>query len=176
MPGTRVIRSVSSDQFAFGEDNTMKFSIMITMAALALPLAAQNAGKAEVFSAQDIKAQMAALAPQAKASGGGIAVLADYKTHSIRLVARTTSGGGEIHVHFDDVMLVTEGTATLITGGTLIAQRTESDGELRGSGIKDGQSQTIAVGDVIHVPAGTPHQLMVAPGTNYSSMVVKVKE
>jgi len=38
-------------------------------------------------------------------------------------------------------MLVTEGTATLITGGTLVDPHTESDGELRGTSIKDGQSQ-----------------------------------
>lgn len=154
----------------------MRLRLLIGVVVLALPLAAQTTGKAEVFSAKDIKAQLASLAPQAKASGDSSSVLGDYKTHSLRLSARAASGGGEVHTHFDDVMVVTEGTATLITGGTLVDSHTESDGELRGTGIKDGQSQTIAVGDVIHVPAGTPHQLMIAPGTTYSAMVVKVRE
>jgi quercetin dioxygenase-like cupin family protein len=36
--------------------------------------------------------------------------------------------------------------------------------------------QTISVGDIVHIPAGIPHQLIIAPGTAYSSLVVKVKE
>ena len=154
----------------------MKFALIISLAALALPLTAQTAGKVEVFSAREIKAQLVSLAPQAKATGGGTAMLGDYKTHSLRLSLRITSGGGEIHTHFDDIMVVTEGTATLITGGTLVDAHSEADGELRGTSVKDGQSQTIAVGDVVHVPAGTPHQLVVSSGTTYSAMVVKVRE
>ena len=116
------------------------------------------------------------MAPKAKATGGSTAIIGDYKTHLLMLSERTANGGGEVHQHFDDVMVVQEGTATLVTGGTLIDPHTESDGELRGSGIKDGQSQTITVGDIVHVPAGTPHQLQVAGGTTYSAMVIKVKE
>lgn len=152
----------------------MKLALLVTV--LALPLAAQTAGKAEVFSAANIKTQLASMAPKAKATGGSTAIVGDYKTHLLMLSARTANGGGEVHQHLDDVMIVQEGSATLVTGGTLIDPHTESDGELRGSGIKDGQSQTINVGDIVHVPAGTPHQLQVAAGTNYSAMVIKVKE
>ena len=154
----------------------MKLSFIIVMAVLALPLSAQTAAKAEVFSAKDIKAQLAALAAQAKTSGSSGAVLGDYQTHSIRLSARSSSGGAEVHMHFDDVMLVTEGTATLITGGSVVDPHTESDGEIRGASIKDGQSQSIAVGDIVHVPAGTPHQILVPASTEYSALVIKVRE
>jgi mannose-6-phosphate isomerase-like protein (cupin superfamily) len=116
------------------------------------------------------------LVDEAKAKGSSAYVLGDYGTHAIRLSARTASGGGEIHAHFDDVMVVTEGTATLITGGTVIDPHTASDGEIRGTGIQNGVSRTISVGDVIHIPAGTPHQLIVALGTAYSYIVIKVKE
>jgi quercetin dioxygenase-like cupin family protein len=94
----------------------------------------------------------------------------------MRLNARTTSGGGEIHTHFDDVIIVTEGKATLITGGTVIDPHTGSDGEIRGSGIQNGVVQTISVGDIVHIPAGTPHQLIIATGTTYSYLVIKVRE
>lgn len=154
----------------------MKLNFVVAIVAFGLPLTAQTGGKAEVFSAKDIKAQLAALAPQATASSGSSAVLGDYKSHSIRLVARTTSGGAEVHTHFDDVIVVTEGKATLITGGSVVDPHTESDGEIRGASIKDGQSQAVSVGDVIHVPAGTPHQTIVPGGTEYSAMVVKVRE
>jgi quercetin dioxygenase-like cupin family protein len=73
-------------------------------------------------------------------------------------------------------MLVTEGSATLVTGGTVVDGHTNSDGETHGTSIKDGVSQTVSVGDIIHVPAGTPHQLLITPGTSYSAIVIKVKE
>jgi mannose-6-phosphate isomerase-like protein (cupin superfamily) len=153
----------------------MKLTFLIGLL-LSLPLSGQTAGKAEVFSAKEIQSQLGSLSLQAKSAGSGSAMIGKYGSHNIMLSARTTSGGGEVHQHFDDVMIVIEGTATLITGGTLVEPHAESDGELRGTSIKDGQSQTISTGDVVHVPAGTPHQLVVAPGTHYSAMVVKVKE
>jgi mannose-6-phosphate isomerase-like protein (cupin superfamily) len=154
----------------------MKLAVFVMIAAVALPLSAQTSGKAEVFSTKDMQAKLAGLAAPLKSSGSGTALLADYKTHSLRLVTRTTSGGAEVHQHLDDVIVVTEGTATLITGGTLVDPHTESEGEIRGSSIRDGQSQTISVGDVVHVPAGIPHQMQVPAGTTYSGLVVKVKE
>jgi len=45
---------------------------------------------------------------------------------------RTTSGGAEIHAHYDDLMIVEQGNATLITGGTVIDAKTDSDGEDQG--------------------------------------------
>jgi uncharacterized RmlC-like cupin family protein len=32
------------------------------------------------------------------------------------------------------------------------------------------------VGDVVIVPAGVPHQLLISPGTLYSALVAKIKE
>ena len=58
--------------------------------------------QAEVFSGQDVKAQLAALVTTAKASGSGGAVLGDYKSHAIKLSVRTASGGAEVHAHYDE--------------------------------------------------------------------------
>jgi mannose-6-phosphate isomerase-like protein (cupin superfamily) len=154
----------------------MKLGLAIALTILSLPALAQSHGKAEVFSAADVQGKRLQLIDEAKTKGSSGYALGDYGTHAIRLAARTKSGGGEIHAHFDDVMVVTEGTATLITGGTVIDPHTGSDGETRGSGILNGVAQTISVGDVVHIPAGTPHQLIVAPGTTYSYLVIKVKE
>jgi mannose-6-phosphate isomerase-like protein (cupin superfamily) len=140
------------------------------------PGQAPGPAAAQVFSAADVHGLLAQLADQAKAKGSTSSTLADYGSHALRLNARTTSGGGEIHAHYDDVMLVTEGKATLITGGTVIDPHTGSDGETRGSGIQNGIVQTISVGDIVHIPAGTPHQLVVASGTTYSYVVIKVRE
>ena len=154
----------------------MKLILILVIAALSIPMLAQSNGKAEVFSAKDIQAQLASLGQKAQTSGSSGTSLGNYQSHSINLSVRTKSGGAEVHGHFDDVMIVTKGTATLITGGTVVDPKTKDNGETLGTSIKDGESHTISVGDVIHVPAGTPHQLIVPEGTEYSAMVVKVHE
>jgi quercetin dioxygenase-like cupin family protein len=152
----------------------MKLISILAITVFALPCCAQN--KAEVFSNQNVSSQLATLTQTAKASGSGGATLGDYKSHSIRLSVRAKSGGAELHAHFDDIFVVTDGKATLITGGTLIDEKNNKDGESTGSSIQGGSTQTIAKGDVVHIPAGTPHQIMIEPGTVYSSIVVKVRE
>jgi mannose-6-phosphate isomerase-like protein (cupin superfamily) len=153
----------------------MKFTLAITLALFSVACVAQSTGKAEVFSSAQIRSQFDQLAQQAGAKGSGGSTLADYGALAIKLSERTVSGGAEIHAHFDDVMLVTEGKATLVTGGDLIDAYTVSDGETGGTGIRNGVTQSVASGDVIHIPAGTPHQLLIAPGTSYSALVIKVK-
>jgi len=89
---------------------------------------------------------------------------------------RTVSGGAEIHAHWDDVMLVEQGTAKLVTGGTVVGGKTDADGETRGENVSQGHAETIEKGDVITVRAGTPHQLLLDPGTIYAAVVIKVHE
>jgi mannose-6-phosphate isomerase-like protein (cupin superfamily) len=154
----------------------MRLIVMMTMAALVIPRCAEAQSKVEVFSGQSVTSQLTALVQEAKGSGGSGATLGDYKSHAIKLSVRTASGGAEIHAHYDDIFLVTEGKADLVTGGSVANAKTDSDGETKGSSIQNGESQTIAKGDVVHIPAGTPHQLILAPGSIYSSMVIKVRE
>jgi len=154
----------------------MNIVILAALLALAIPAVAQSESKTEVFSAADIHGRLTQLAEQAKTRGSSGSTLGEYGTHAIKLSERTVSGGAEIHVHFDDVMLVMEGKATLITGGTIVDPHSAGEGELSGSGIRDGITQNLVPGDVVHIPAGTPHQLIVAPGTTYSALVVKIKE
>jgi mannose-6-phosphate isomerase-like protein (cupin superfamily) len=145
-------------------------------AALTLSVSAQSGGKSEVFSALQVRGQLTALAAQAAASGSAGETLADYGSHKLQISVRTASGGAEIHAHFDDVMIVQQGTATLITGGTVVDAKTGADGETKGTGIQGGKSQTVSPGDIVTVNAGVPHQLVIPPGTTYSALVIKVRE
>lgn len=154
----------------------MKAAAALAFVVVSVPCLAQSPGKAEVFSSAQIRFELDHLAQQATAKGSSGSTLGDYGALAIKLSERTVSGGAEIHAHFDDVMLVTEGKATLVTGGHLIDAHTVSEGEIAGSGIHSGTAQPIATGDVIHIPAGTPHQLLIAPGTTYSALVIKVKQ
>ena len=149
---------------------------ILAAAALAIPSYAQVGRKAEIFSGQDVAGQLATLAQMAKASGSSGGTLGDYKSHAIKLSVRTASGGAEIHAHYDDIFIVTQGKATLLTGGTVVDAQTGGDGETKGSRIQDGTSQTITKSDIVHIPAGTPHQLIIVPGDIFSTIVVKVKE
>jgi mannose-6-phosphate isomerase-like protein (cupin superfamily) len=154
----------------------MKLIGILAISAMALPCMAQTQSKAEVFRSNDVSAKTEAIIQAAKASGTGGATLGDYGSHSIRLSARTKSGGAEVHAHYDDIFVVTQGKATLVTGGTVANAQTGNDGETKGSSIQGGESRTIEKGDVVHIPAGLPHQLIIAPGETYASIVVKVKE
>jgi mannose-6-phosphate isomerase-like protein (cupin superfamily) len=154
----------------------MKLALTLILTAFSIPSTAQTPGKAEVFSSVQIHGQLAHLAQQAKTSGSSGSTLGDYGTHALRLSERTASGGAEIHAHFDDVMLVMEGTAQLITGGEVIDAHNGTNGETTGSGIRNGTVQSIVTGDLVHIPAGMPHQLIITPGTTYSALVIKVKE
>ena len=154
----------------------MKLIVAAAVILLAVPGLAQTKSKSDVFGASGIKAKLAIVEQTAKASGSGGAKLGDYGNHSIALSVRNTSGGAEVHAHYDDIFLVTEGKATLITGGTVVGGKTGADGETKGSKVQDGQAQTISAGDVVHIPAGMPHQLIVPRGVVYSAIVIKVKE
>ena len=152
----------------------MKLIPILVTALLAAPCFAQT--PAQVFSGKDVSSQMAALIQKAKTAGDGGAKLGDYGSHAIQLSTRAKSGGAEVHAHFDDIFVVTQGQATLITGGSLVDPKTGPNGESKGSGIENGHSQLIQKGDIVNIPAGTPHQLKITPGAVYASIVIKVRE
>jgi mannose-6-phosphate isomerase-like protein (cupin superfamily) len=60
-------------------------------------------------------------------------------------------------------MMVQEGSGTLLVGGELQGARNSAPGELRGGEIRGGGRQPLAAGDMMIVPAGTPHQVEINP-------------
>jgi mannose-6-phosphate isomerase-like protein (cupin superfamily) len=154
----------------------MKLIPILAIAVLTISTAVRAQSRAEVFSGKDVASQLETLMQSAKTSGSGGTTLGDYNSHAIKLSVRTASGGAEVHAYQDDIFVVVQGKATLITGGNLVNAKSRNDGETTGDSIQDGMSQTIIKGDIVHVPAGMPHQLIVAPTDGYSAIVIKVKE
>ncbi|MGA2558618.1 MAG: hypothetical protein ABSF17_02980 [Terracidiphilus sp.] len=154
----------------------MKLIWIAIIASVATGAFAQSQPRAEVFPSAQIHDQLEGLVKQAESSGSSGATLGEYGTHAVKISERAASGGAEMHAHFVDIFYVTAGKATLITGGQIVAPRKGDDGETTGTGILDGKAHPIGVGDVVHIPAGVPHQLLVAPGSHYSAVVIKVKE
>lgn len=131
---------------------------------------------AMAFPVGRFRAQLAGLIPRAKAQGQAVAMLRDFGTYKLMLSVRGRSGGAEIHAHWDDVMIVEQGDAMLVTGGRVVDGRTIGDGETLGLRIEGGRRQSIGAGDIVTVRAGTPHQLLLDPGTVFSTFVIQVHE
>jgi mannose-6-phosphate isomerase-like protein (cupin superfamily) len=86
---------------------------------------------------------------------------------------READGHVELHEKETDVFYVTAGEATFITGGTIVGDKVTKPGQHTGSDIKGGQSHHLSQGDVIVIPAGTPHWFKTVP-KSVSYFVVKV--
>jgi glc operon protein GlcG len=85
------------------------------------------------------------------------------------------NGAGQVEVHDKetDVIYVVDGSATFLTGGTMVGGKTTGPGQQRGSDVQGGQTHHLAKGDVIVVPAGIPHWFKEVP-QQISYYVVKV--
>jgi mannose-6-phosphate isomerase-like protein (cupin superfamily) len=102
--------------------------------------------------------------------------LKEYPQHATMLSFRARDGVAEVHDNFADIFCVLAGRATLVTGGTVIGAHSIGPGETRGEHIEGGSRQELCVGDVAHVPAGVPHQMLVAADKTFTSFVVKIRE
>jgi mannose-6-phosphate isomerase-like protein (cupin superfamily) len=65
-----------------------------------------------------------------------------------------------------DLYVIRSGEATLTTGGALINPKPPSgpEGDIDGSGIRDGAARVVKTGNVIFIPAGVPHQITAVSG------------
>lgn len=106
----------------------------------------------------------------ALAKGGPLVSSSDYLVSGSH---RSGPGQVEVHEKETDVIYVVEGTATFVTGGTIIGGKTTKPGQMLGSDIQAGETHHLAKGDVIVVPAGTPHWFKEVSGS-ISYFVVKV--
>lgn len=86
---------------------------------------------------------------------------------------RDKAGQVEVHDKETDVIYVVDGTATFVTGGTMVGGKVNKPGQHLGTDIQGGQTHHLSKGDVIVVPAGTPHWFKEVP-QSVSYYVVKV--
>jgi len=108
--------------------------------------------------------------------GAASEVLKEYSQHCAQLLVRTRDGEAEVHEQFADLFYVLEGRATLHTGGSVQGARIVAPGETRGNSIQGGHRQELRAGDVAHVPAGEPHQMLVPGEKAVSFLVMKIQE
>jgi glc operon protein GlcG len=87
---------------------------------------------------------------------------------------RDAAGQAEVHTRDTDVIYVVEGSATLVTGGSVVDAKATASDELRGSAIKGGETRHLGKGDLLVVPHGVPHWFAMVPGP-IDYYVVKVR-
>jgi mannose-6-phosphate isomerase-like protein (cupin superfamily) len=102
--------------------------------------------------------------------------LREYPRHRVMLSFRSRNGEVEVHEHWADLFFVLSGAATLVTGGTVVGSRVIAPGETRGDSIDGGHHQELRPGEIVHIPAGTPHQFLVSSDKTITSLVLKMQE
>ena len=156
----------------------MRIGIAImAMAACVLPMAAAQTLVADRLTQSQLIEQAQQLSAKAQGpSGAASAKLNEYPNHYTMIALRHKDGGAEIHQNFADFFLVVQGSATLVTGGTVEDGKEVSPGEIRGTFVRNGTSMTLNPGDVVHIPATVPHQMLVPDGSTIIYFVIKIKE
>ena len=90
----------------------------------------------------------------AAAKGGPLVTAPDLAVSGTH---RTMAGEPEIHEKTTHIWYVLDGSATVVTGGTLVGGKMTKPGLTQGTNIQGGQTQRLTKGDVIVIPAGSPH-------------------
>jgi mannose-6-phosphate isomerase-like protein (cupin superfamily) len=93
----------------------------------------------------------------------------------IVLAQRRESGPAESHDHTNHVFIMVEGEATIVIGGTMVdAKRTAPD-QMRAPSIDGGETYHLSKGDVITIPAKTPHWFKEVPSKTIAYYAVNIE-
>jgi mannose-6-phosphate isomerase-like protein (cupin superfamily) len=148
-----------------------------TLVAVAVPAFAQTADNASTqFMSHK---QIMGLIAKAKADRKGnapmvpepIIQLAPYKA---QLEYRPGTSPAAVHEKDAELFVVLQGTGNIVTGGKLVDEKRVSANNLSGASIASGESHKVAVGDVLMVPANTPHQVIPGGGKPIVVMTMHV--
>jgi mannose-6-phosphate isomerase-like protein (cupin superfamily) len=84
--------------------------------------------------------------------------------HGLIVIAQRRSAGEvEVHEKTNHVFIIVEGEATFVTGGTLIGAKDTAPGQKRAPNVQGGEVHHLTKGDVITIPAKTPHWFKEVP-------------
>lgn len=128
--------------------------LFIALAALCLSAPLSPASAADVVYIPSEKVAAAKATPGTLTSG---------EDHRVSMGRRVETGQSEVHANETDIFYILEGSAMFVTGGTVLGGIVTAPGQVRGSGIHEGQTHHLSPGDVIVVPSNTPHWFSEVP-------------
>lgn len=139
---------------------------------------AQSTAGVEHAGAAELRANMAGAGEAQERLTGKLLGGDDYRYMMIR---RDRTSQIQSHAAWDEVIVVKDGSATILYGGQLKGGRTVGVeepggglGEMRGGEISGGTKQDLSAGDLIIIPAGVAHKVDVEPGKSITYLVIKV--
>jgi mannose-6-phosphate isomerase-like protein (cupin superfamily) len=126
-----------------------------------------------MWKADDLKGYEKKLAPKMNSIKSANENLAKFASYLVEIVHREGDAEAETHVNNSELFFIVSGEATEIVGGTPVNNKTASPGEIHGSALNGGIRIPLRPGDVVRMPANTPHRMLVAAGKQITFMVVK---
>ena len=100
-------------------------------------------------------------------------LVAEASAYRVTASRRDKAGQAEVHETVTDIFYVSDGQATVVLGGELVGGEMTRPHEYRGEAIRNGQAHEVSEGDVLVIPARTPHWFQAVPN-EVSYLVVKV--
>ncbi len=153
----------------------MKPIASVLLLPLLIPSMAADPPGFVMWNASELKAYTKKLSPKVNEKKFANEQIALWGNHSAMMVYREGDGEAEVHEKTVDVFIVQEGGGTLVIGGKVAGGRATGPGEIRGDSIQGGEKRKLAPGDVVHIPANLPHQVLLAPGGRITYLIVKVQ-
>jgi len=149
----------------------------LTLLFIAQAVLAQEAARHDYWRAADLDGFADSLAASVGANNSAVLDrIIDHDSYFAAIVHREPGPGfSESHDEWADVYFVSSGRGTLIVGGRIADAEETAPGEIRGTRIEGGTQRTLAEGDVVHIPAGTPHHVIVEPGNQITYFIFKVR-
>jgi len=77
--------------------------------------------------------------------------------YEVQTNRRVKNGNIEIHVKETDIFYVMAGSATILVGGTAVEPKETRANQMTAKDMQNPQSYDLNKGDVLVIPAGTPH-------------------
>jgi len=152
----------------------------LTLAALALPAAAQNPAQSQNLKPGEVMYVTPAQAVKLTSKitdHASTNFLIRKDTYGQELVYRDGSGVPEVHRDWADHFVVIEGAASIIIGGKVVGEKdTITPGEKRGTSITGGKEYALTPGTNLTVPPGVPHWTVLKPGGHFRAVVFKLKD
>jgi mannose-6-phosphate isomerase-like protein (cupin superfamily) len=149
----------------------MKSGKMLVGAALVLVSSSALAEETSPFKLSAADLDRMVTAPDGSPVSGKVPV--GEKGPLVLVLRRIKDGEAEVHDHLNDVFVVRSGQATVLIGGTVAGNLQTAPGEWRGGTIAGAKRFEIGPGDVLWIPAGLPHQVLVPRGGDFRYLAFK---
>ena len=90
-------------------------------------------------------------------------------------VNRRTAAEVELHEHTNHIFIIVDGEATFVTGGTMVNAKRTSPDQMTATDIQGGEVHHLTKGDLITIPAKTPHWWKEVPTKTIAYYAVNIE-